>query len=160
MKSLMASLSGISATWDIVLFFCLAAILFFWGISRGKNKIKFVIIALYIGIVLFGALPLNFIDKNLPSLSFAPTHTVVLFVLVLLLLYFLQNIFRTGDNRSSAPIKTLILSFITAGFIMSILVSQISPTTTTFSAFVLNIFYQTSVSWLWNIIPILGVLFL
>ncbi|MEK9175469.1 MAG: hypothetical protein AAB795_02645 [Patescibacteria group bacterium] len=155
---MLASLGGISATWDIILFLCLSSILFFLGVSKGKNRIKFVILALYIDIVLFGVLPLNWIDKNFPVLSSPFAYTSVFVISTLILLYFLQNIFRIEDNRGRSSIKTLFLSFITAGFIMYILVSQISPATTTFSAIILKIFYQTNASWLWNIIPILSII--
>lgn len=159
MKSL-ASINGIGATWDIVFFLCISAILFFWGVSRGKNRIKFVILALYIGIVLFGTLPLKWIDTVLAVKLFIPVHTIALLIIVLLLLFFLQKIFRIGDSRGSSVLKTLLLSFITTGFIMSILVAQISISTITFSSIVLKVFSPMNMPWLWNTIPILGVIFL
>jgi len=57
-------------------------------------------------------------------------------------------------------LKTLFLSFITAGFIMSTLIAQADLPTATFSAIVLKIFFPTGASWLWNIIPIFGVILL
>ena len=162
MKSILASFDGIGATWDVVLFLCLSAILFFWGVSRGKNRIKFVILSLYVGIVFFATLPLKFINTIFPAKLFIPTYTIALICTVLILLFFLQKIFKAGDNRGSSIIKTLFLSFITAGFVMSILVAQIfaSTPTITFSSVVLKIFSPMNIPWLWNTIPILGVIFL
>lgn len=147
------------ASGDIAVFLGAVALLFFWGISRGKNRIKYVILASYIATVLFGVLPITQLEANFSLRSSAILHVGVMAALIVILVYFLQQIFRTSDTRGSA-IQTLLLSVIAVGFLMNILLTHVSPVAVPFSAIVLELFSPNTTSWWWHIVPILGIIFL
>ncbi len=151
-------LHNITTTWDLALFLCLVAILFFWGTSRGKNKIKFVILASYVALVIYGLLPLGTIEKSISAPSTPLIHIGIMIIMIAALSVLLQKIFRVTDSRYSWW-KTLVLSLLAASFLMSIIVANTPHATTIFSALILRLFESDNALW-WYSFPIVGMIFL
>lgn len=154
----MTSLLGLSATWDLALLLSMVAILFFWGTSQGKNKIKFAMLSSYVAVVIYGLLPLRDIEKSLSIPSTPLVHIGIILLMVVVLTMVLQKIFRVTDSRYSWW-KTLVLSIIAASFLMSIIVVNTPQATTVFSAFIVRFFESDSTLW-WYILPVIGMIFL
>ncbi len=155
-----ASLRNYTVTWDLALFVMLMAGAFFWGVSRGNNKIKFLIVSTYISSVVFGLLPLSQFEIGLSLASRAVLQMSIFGGMVLMLALLLKKIFRGGDSSRGAWWQTLILCVLVAGFLMTNLLGEINQGALTLSTTTIQLFTTPVAKLWWTALPIVGVLFL
>ncbi|MDO8523126.1 MAG: hypothetical protein Q7S12_02475 [bacterium] len=149
--------------WDFALVLTLIAVAFFWGASKGKRSIGFIIINLYIMLALWPFFPIDILTAGrTPVETWAFRAGAFLLILILLLL-FMSRAFDWG-GRDGVWWEVLILSILAGGFFISILMSLAPPGAIEknilfLNPLVLNLFADAQIVRWWTILPILGVLF-
>ncbi|MBI2021115.1 hypothetical protein HYS99_01210 [Candidatus Giovannonibacteria bacterium] len=151
-------------SWDIALFLAFSAIIFFWGMSRGKNKIGISILALYVMNVVFPYIPLGFLISGRSILEIFIIKSILFTVLLLLIALLLIRSFKNGSAGSTGNWwQILILCILIAGFFMASVLRLADPVLISKNIIGLS---PVAIKWffteriIWFILPILGVMFI
>ena len=115
-------------TWDIIVVLAFVAIGFFYGLSKGKQKIISTILFTYIALALQPILPVQRI-QGLTGVEDLFLLRSGLFVVTVFLLLFILGGRQRGRSalRSSSWWQVFILAFVQAGLLIHIIFSFLPP---------------------------------
>lgn len=143
-------------TWDIILFFTLIAVGFFYGISSGKQKIASTLLYTYIALAVFSSFPLEKINNVLAIKDGFVLKTAVFTVIWIILIFFLGSEHRKNTASASVWWQVFILSFIQAGFLIHIVLNFLPPDKIKLLApLTKNFFANPNYHFGWLIVPII-----
>lgn len=150
--------------WDFALVLTLIAGAFFWGASKGKRSVGFIIVNLYIMLALWPFFPVDALTVGRTSTEIWMFNAGIFSLLLILLLLFMSRAFDWG-GRDGVWWEVLILGILAAGFFISILLNLAPPGAVaknilSLNPLVLSVFADPAIARLWTILPILGVLFI
>jgi len=109
-------------SWDVMASLALLAILFFYGLARGKGRIAALVIYTYVALAIFTALPIERIAGFIPSQPVYIVKSAIFLALFLLLALLLGSKGKKGFAGVGGWWQTLILSLVEAGFLSFILI--------------------------------------
>jgi len=149
----------------MVLMLFLAAGGFFWGISGGKKKMAFMILAVYVLLALFPFLPVDKLTAGRAETEIFMWRAGIFLALLILLTLFLLRALHGAAYISGIWWEVLILAILTAGFLMVSLLSLapavlIKNNLLNLSPLTLKFFSDAATARWWTILPIFGVIFL
>ncbi|MDP2668444.1 MAG: hypothetical protein Q8P07_01240 [bacterium] len=150
--------------WDFALVLTLIAGAFFWGASKGKRSVGFIIVNLYIMLALWPFFPVDVLTAGRTLTEIWAFNAGIFSLFLILLLLFMLRAFDWG-GRDGVWWEVLILGVLAAGFFISILLSLAPPGALTknilsLNPIVLSIFADPAIARWWTVLPILGVLFI
>lgn len=150
--------------WDSALILTLVAGGFFWGISGGKKKIAFLILAIYVLLALFPLLPVDKLAVRQEEAEIFMWRAGIFLALLILFTLFLLRALHGAAYVSGIWWEILILAILTAGFLMASLLSLapavlIKNNLLNLSPLTLTLFTGAAAKW-WTVLPIFGVMFL
>ena len=150
--------------WDAALLLFLVAGGFFWGISGGKKKIAFLVLAVYVLLVLFPCLPVDKLTAGRAETEIFTFRAGIFLALLILLTLFLLRALHGAAYVSGIWWEILMLAVLAAGFLMSSLLGLapevfIKNNLLNLSPLTLSLFTGAFAKW-WTILPIFGIMFL
>ena len=150
--------------WDAALLLFLVAGGFFWGISGGKKKIAFLVLAVYVLLVLFPFLPVDQLTAGRAETEIFTFRAGIFLALLILLTLFLLRALHGAAYVSGIWWEILMLAVLAAGFLMSSLLGLapevfIKNNLLNLSPLTLSLFTGAFAKW-WTILPIFGIMFL
>lgn len=150
--------------WDSVLILTLVSGGFFWGISGGKKKMAFVILAVYVLLALFPFLPVDKLAVGQAGAEIFMWRAGIFLALLILLTLFLLRSLGGAGYASGIWWEILMLAILTAGLLMASLLSLapavlIKNNLLNLSPLTLKLFTGAFAKW-WQALPIFGVMFL
>ena len=132
LPNLSAQLSLSGLTWDIAAVFFVAAIIFIFGVTSGRDKMLALLLALYAGAVIARTVPSALSSLALSGLRVSPYTQLTAFLIFFGILTFLlggkifYNLFKFSVQGLSSLWQVLILTLLNSGLFVS-LVLQFLP---------------------------------
>lgn len=162
MQSLLSLLKN--PQWDTALILFLVAGGFFWGISGGKKKMAFIILAVYVLLALFPFVPVDKLTAGRAEAEIFMFRAGIFLALLILLTLFLLRSLGGAGYVSGIWWEILILAVLTAGFLAVSLLNLAPPVLIknnllNLSPLTLSLFTGSAAKW-WTILPIFGIIFL
>jgi len=162
MQSFLALLKN--PAWDLALVLMLVAGGFFLGISGGKKKMAFIILAIYVLLALFPFLPIDKLTASRAENEVFMWRAGIFLALLILLTLFLLRSMHGAAYVSGIWWEILMLAILAAGFLMVSLLNLapallIKNNLLNLSPLTLTLFTGSIAKW-WQILPIFGVMFL
>lgn len=150
--------------WDFAFVLTLIAGAFFWGASKGKRSIGFIIVNLYIMLALWPFFPVEMLTAGRAPVEIWAFRAGIFTLVLILLMLFMSRAFEWG-GRDGVWWEVLILGILAAGFFVSVLLSLAPPGAIEknilfLNPLVLSLFADPQIVRLWTILPVLGVLFI
>ena len=150
--------------WDTALLLFLAAGGFFLGISGGKKKMAFMILAVYVLLALFPFLPVDKLTAGRAEAEIFMWRAGIFLALLILLSLFLTRALHGAAYVSGVWWEILLLAVLAAGFLMVSLLNLapevlIKNNLLNLSPLTLSLFTGAFAKW-WTILPIFGIMFL
>ncbi|MDP3785409.1 MAG: hypothetical protein Q8R12_05135 [bacterium] len=162
MQSLLSLLKN--PQWDAALLLFLIAGGFFWGISGGKKKMAFIILAVYVLLAVFPFLPVDKLAAGRAETEIFMWRAGIFLALLILLALFLLRALHGAAYVSGIWWEILLLAVLAAGFLAVSLLNLapeilIKNNLLNLSPLTLSLFTGSAAKW-WTILPIFGIIFL
>src|SRR3989344_795854 len=147
--------------WDVAFVLFLAAGGFFWGISGGKKKMAFLILAVYVLLALFPLLPVDKLTAGRAEAEIFMWRAGIFLALLALLGLFLLRALHGAAYVSGIWWEILLLAVLAAGFLAAGLLSLapevlIKNNLLNLSPLAILLFTGAAGKW-WTILPIFGI---